>query len=798
MRANGHTIESETKPDMKPDQSNETDDTTTTREERLEEASRPRPCGEHATMDGTEEWRVNGENGATPAPDARPGEGLEAGAHAPSVTDQEQQVEVAPSASRPAAEAQVGESAATAEDSQADQARPVAAPDPEPERRRLEVPETAEADQTFEQLGVPPDLLQGIASLGYAQPTAVQAAIYQRALDNHDLIVRSKTGTGKTAAFMLPILARIPADARQTKALVLVPTRELATQVADEGAAIAAFRSISIVPIYGGVGLGQQADKLRAGAEVVVGTPGRTLDHIRRGNLDLSHATFVVLDEADEMLSMGFLEEVTAILKHVPPDHQTLLLSATVGATVAGIISQFMRDPDEIFLSTDVRTVEGIRNILFECSDAYPKARSLLYALYLEDPESAIIFCNTRDDCAFVSAYLRRQGFDVEFINSDLSQAERTRVMSRIKRGELSFLVATDIAARGIDISDLTHVINYSLPDDPDLYLHRVGRTGRIGKLGTAITLVSGRDLSAELALERRYHIPFEHKSLPDPEEATKLWTLKHLGLLREAADRLAYETYLPMVRYMVQSLPDDERDRLFAAALRTFFSWDREQARQDEDTGRQTGPAGGQERRARSGAPGADRGPRRRSRRRDERPRDDRRRDPRSARRPDSRRSSRYGPPGPRSDERPARDDRGTRDDRDVRGARRGGDRRPGRRSRRGSGQGTAPPTDILDPLAAFAAANDIDLGAWIESDERPGEEGHAPTPRPASGRKRRRGGRRRRRSDSAAAGAGETSPAGDRAVATEAGGEPAEAPLHIVPRDLAGDADGTPGSER
>ncbi len=632
-------------------------------------------------------------------------------------TDDERQAEVL--------EVVSGEEALSAADGPAEAAEGTERP---PESSRVEVPEGLAANETFEELGVPSDLLEGVAALGYARPTAVQAAIYQRAMENQDLIVRSKTGTGKTAAFMLPVLARIPAGEARTRALVLVPTRELAIQVAEEGAAIARFRKLTIVPIYGGVGLGQQAEKLRSGAEVVVGTPGRTLDHIRRGNLDLSNTAVVVLDEADEMLSMGFLEEVTSILRHVPVDHQTLLLSATVGSSVAGIISQFMRDPHEIFLSTDARTVDGIRNVLYECSEAYPKARSLLYVLYQEDPESAIIFCNTRDDCAFLAAYLQRQGFDAEFINSDLSQAERTRVMNRIKRGELSFLVATDIAARGIDISDLTHVINYSLPDDPDLYLHRVGRTGRIGKLGTAITLVSGRDLSAELALERRYHIPFERRTLPSADEATALWTEKHLGLLREAADRLAFETYLPMVRHMLRSLPEDERDRLLATALRSFFS--RERAGMSNETQERRRSEG--EERSRGPASSSGRS-RKRPKRRDGRGRDEQKPERRESR--GGRRSSRGGSGGGREESR-GRSGSGRRETASA------GRRAPAE----ASGAGSAPPTDVLDPLAAFAAANDIDLEAWIEPNEPASQEGTG-APKPSSGRKRRRRGRRKRR---------------------------------------------------
>ncbi len=422
---------------------------------------------------------------------------------------------------------------------------------------------------SFDALGLSEAIRRGIAEHGYTHATPVQARAIPRALAGADIIVRSKTGTGKTAAFGIPLLEKIPAGTRAPMALVLCPTRELALQVAEELTALGQHKDLRVAAIYGGTSMGQQFDALKAGAEIIVGTPGRVYDHIRRGSLDLSQALFGVLDEADEMLSQGFYEEVTRILEHLPEGRQTLLFSATVSEDIDRLIQRFCRDPETILLSGDDYTVEGIENVLYYTVDDYPKPRNLIYLVEIEKPSSAIIFCNTRDDTALVNAVLARNGFDAEILNGDLPQKERERVMAKVKRGHLNFLVATDIAARGIDISDLSHVINYSLPEDPAVYLHRVGRTGRIGKKGVAISLVSGRELSTLTALEKRFDIKFTVRKLPTAEEAGALWAERHMGALREVARETIYESMLPLVEALKSSR---DGDTLIAAMLKDFF----------------------------------------------------------------------------------------------------------------------------------------------------------------------------------------------------------------------------------
>src|SRR5512144_962255 len=392
------------------------------------------------------------------------------------------------------------------------------------------------SEASFDDLGLSEPVRRAIAERGYEKPTPVQSASYRPIRDGKDVIVRSKTGTGKTAAFGIPILEKIPDGRRKASALVMTPTRELALQVAAELADLAKHRDLRVVTVYGGASIGDQKEALDAGAEIVVGTPGRIYDFIRRKTLRLDEALVCCLDEADEMLNMGFFEEGTRILDHVPAD-------------IEQIIREYLSAPEAIMLSGDEYSVENIRNVMYPTVDAYPKPRNLLYMIEIEEPETAIVFCNTRSDTTLVAAVLNRNGYDAELLNGELPQKERERVMGKVKRGEVRFMVATDIAARGIDISDLSHVINYSLPEDPAVFLHRVGRTGRIGKKGTSLSIVSGGDIHTLTALQKKFGIDFEKKALPTPEEARRVWTERHVAELKEAMSASIFEAFIPLAQ---------------------------------------------------------------------------------------------------------------------------------------------------------------------------------------------------------------------------------------------------------
>jgi ATP-dependent RNA helicase DeaD len=436
------------------------------------------------------------------------------------------------------------------------------------------------SEGSFDEMNLSDALRRAIAEHGYTRPTPVQTRTFRPVRDGRDVILRSKTGTGKTAAFAIPILERIPDGRRKPSALVMCPTRELAIQVAQEFGALAKYRDLSVVTIYGGASMGAQLDKLKAGAEIVVGTPGRIYDHISNKALVLDECMVSCLDEADEMLNRGFFEEVTRILDHLPKDCQQLLFSATVPADIERIIRTYLSDPETILLSGDEYSVDNIHNVLYHTVDAYPKPRNLLYLIEQEEPTTAIIFCNTRNDTSLVYAVLNRNGYDAELLNGDLSQKERERVMNKVKRGEVRFMVATDIAARGIDISDLSHVINYSLPEDPSVFLHRVGRTGRIGKKGTSLSLVSGAEIMTVAALQKMYQVVFEERKLPSPDEIKTRWIERHVAELTEAMNSSIFEAYIPLAQQLKER-PDGEH--LTAFALKYFFTRHRIEAMTDQ-----------------------------------------------------------------------------------------------------------------------------------------------------------------------------------------------------------------------
>ncbi|HWN69867.1 MAG TPA: DEAD/DEAH box helicase, partial [Haliangium sp.] len=379
----------------------------------------------------------------------------------------------------------------------------------------------ADADRrTFADLDLQPEILQALDDMGYERPMPVQIAVYGPMSAGRDIMVQSRTGSGKTSAFGIPIAQRIDPDSLGAQALILAPTRELALQVSREIAQIAVHKALLVQPVYGGAPIKPQIDALSAGAQIIVGTPGRVLDHLRRGTFKTGSINTLVLDECDEMLSMGFQEEIEKIIEFLPPkgERQTVLFSATIPEEIQRIARRHMNEPEEISLSTGQISVEEISHYYYVVSGV-ARTRDLLKVLRAEAPDSAIIFCNTREETNTVAKFLQRQGYDAEAISSDLTQRDRERVMKRMRDRNLHFLVATDVAARGIDISDLTHVINYTFPESPEVYVHRTGRTGRAGKSGVALSLVGPRELGSFYYLKLIYKIRPEERDLPSSEE---------------------------------------------------------------------------------------------------------------------------------------------------------------------------------------------------------------------------------------------------------------------------------------
>jgi len=433
----------------------------------------------------------------------------------------------------------------------------------------------------FDQFGLSEPVLRAIKDLGYTEPTPVQTESIPPLLDGDDVMVQSRTGTGKTAAFGIPIVERIDLDNRVPQALVLCPTRELALQVYKEIAALGKHRGAIGFPIYGGASMRAQIDALHAGVHFVAGTPGRVLDHLRSRRLDLRAVRWMVLDEADEMLSMGFYEEVSRILERVPKERQTLLFSATLPPGVEGLIYRHQHEPRRIALSSDNVLVAEIQHAYY-VSPTMEKPQNLARILLHEEPTSAIIFVNTRADARAVTGHLKQAGFGAEMLSGELVQRDREKVMGAIKRGELRFMVATDVAARGIDISNLSHVINYSVPENRDVYVHRTGRTGRIGRTGTAITLVGLRDLPRWGDIEQMKGLTIEERKLPTEDEIAEkevdvvIYAYRHLGrpVAAEAGDgevappELDPRYQQAAERLLEQGLEAEELARLLQKAL--------------------------------------------------------------------------------------------------------------------------------------------------------------------------------------------------------------------------------------
>jgi ATP-dependent RNA helicase DeaD len=366
---------------------------------------------------------------------------------------------------------------------------------------------------TFDAIPLSAELRRAIDACGYTHPTPVQLAVFEPATRGKNLVVQARTGTGKTAAFGMPILdVLVRKSLPKAQALILTPTRELALQITRELERLGEFRGTKLVCIYGGAPMGKQIEQLEQGAQVVVGTPGRVLDHLRRGTFDPSNIRIFVLDEADEMLSMGFAKELHAIADKLPKDRQGLFFSATIPPDIERLAQSQLKDPEFITLSSDQIGALEVNHFVYVLRGG-DKRQELIRIIEVEDPESAIVFCNTKDETERLAEALTRAGYDADWLNGDLEQRERERVMQATREGKLRFLVATDVAARGIDISHLTHVINADFPESAEAYVHRTGRTGRAGKTGTAISLVTPKDIGNLYILRLTYKIrPIERQ----------------------------------------------------------------------------------------------------------------------------------------------------------------------------------------------------------------------------------------------------------------------------------------------
>ncbi|CAM3267704.1 DEAD/DEAH box helicase [Occultella aeris] len=405
-------------------------------------------------------------------------------------------------------------------------------------------PDASDAPTTFADLGLPADLLDAVSRMGFTTPTDIQAAVIPALLAGRDVTGVAQTGTGKTAAFGLPLLATIDPEQRRVQALVLTPTRELAMQVSEAiGAMAAASRGVNVLAIYGGSPYGPQLRGIQNGAQVVVGTPGRVIDMLERGALDLSGLRFLALDEADEMLRMGFAEDVDQILTHASSDRQTSLFSATMPPAIRKVARTHMNDPVEVATSRQSSTTDTITQT-FAVVPFRHKIGALARVLATTPAEAALVFVRTRGTAEDVGSALIERGINAATISGDVAQRERERIVERLRNGTLNVLVATDVAARGLDVDRIGLVVNFDVPGEPEAYVHRIGRTGRAGRTGIALTFLTPREKGRLRAIERVTRTPLTEVPIPTPAQVSAHRATTVLESVTDRIDKGRLESY--------------------------------------------------------------------------------------------------------------------------------------------------------------------------------------------------------------------------------------------------------------
>ncbi|CAM4310120.1 DEAD/DEAH box helicase [Paenibacillus tarimensis] len=419
--------------------------------------------------------------------------------------------------------------------------------------------------KTFAEFGLEPKVLQAITELGFEESTPIQDKAIPIAMAGTDLIGQAQTGTGKTAAFGIPLINKISTSENRIVALIMTPTRELAIQVADEIGKLSRYKGIRSLPIYGGQDIGRQIRALKKYPQIIIGTPGRLLDHINRKTIRLDDVQTVILDEADEMLDMGFMEDITSILSLVPEERHTMLFSATMPPNIQKLAQQFLRNPEHVSVIPKNITAPSIEQAYIEVHERQ-KFEALSRLLDMESPELAIVFGRTKRRVDELSEALQKRGYSADGLHGDLSQNQRDAVMRKFRDGSIDVLVATDVAARGLDVSGVTHVINFDLPQDPESYVHRIGRTGRAGKEGTAWSFVTPREIDHLHFIEKVTRQRIAKKPLPSLAEAIE-------GKQRLTAERLIEmiqnDEFAEYKGISIQLLEQYDSVHLLAAAMK-------------------------------------------------------------------------------------------------------------------------------------------------------------------------------------------------------------------------------------
>ena len=426
---------------------------------------------------------------------------------------------------------------------------------------------------TFEDINIQSDILKAIGELGFENPTPIQAQTIPHLLENaeQDLLAFAQTGTGKTAAFGLPIIQQVDTDSNQTQSIILAPTRELCMQIAKDMETYSKYsKRLNVVAVYGGASIDTQIRALGRGAHVVVGTPGRTLDLIKRRKLKLHNVQWLVLDEADEMLNMGFKEELDNILSETPETKQTLLFSATMPKEVSRIAREYMRNPKEIRVGEKNAGAENVEHVYYMVR-ANDKYAALKRIADINPNIYGIVFCRTRRDTKEIADKLIEDGYNADALHGDLSQSQRDMVMQRFRSGNLQILVATDVAARGLDVNDLTHIINFNLPDDPEVYVHRSGRTGRAGKKGLSLTIAHSREMGKIRTLERMVKKSFKKERVPGGVEIVEKRLINLIDKIHNT--EVNEQKIAPYLETVFQKLEDLSRDDLIKKFVSVEFT---------------------------------------------------------------------------------------------------------------------------------------------------------------------------------------------------------------------------------
>ncbi len=441
---------------------------------------------------------------------------------------------------------------------------------------------------SFKSLGLSDARVNHLEKIGFTSPTAIQAEAIPHLLSGRDVVGQAQTGTGKTAAFALPMLEQVDVNSGAVQALVLTPTRELAMQVCESMRDFNIDRRLYIMTVYGGQSIERQISRLRKGAQIVVGTPGRVLDLLSRGALKLDKLSCLVLDEADEMLNMGFIQDVEDILSQAPAERQTTFFSATMAPAIRELTTKFLQSPVTVTVEHAKTTPKRIRQVGYVVPRGWSKSRTLQPILEMEDPESAIIFVKTRRTAADLTRQLQAAGHSVDEYHGDLTQPQRERLLLRFRQRQVRWVVATDIAARGLDVDDLTHVINFDLPDSSESYVHRIGRTGRAGKEGTAISILHPLDKPIMRRIERHVQQKVEILAVPTRAEIAARHLENLQSQIRDAITGERMASFLPIVSQLSEEY---DLRAIAAAALQMAYdqtrpSWMRMQAdAQDEPT---------------------------------------------------------------------------------------------------------------------------------------------------------------------------------------------------------------------